>query len=99
MSYKVNWTEESETTFNENIEYISKSWDVHSINNFLDRVDEVVKNIKSNPNLYPVYRKSDKVHKCVVNPHITVYYKIVDTSNVDLITFWNTHKNPDNLKV
>ncbi len=99
MSFTVNWTEESEITFNENIEYLSKSWDLQSINNFLDRIDEVVENIKSNPSLYPVYRKSDKVHKCVVNRHITVYYKIVDASNVDLITFWNTHKNPDDLKV
>ena len=99
MSYTVNWTKESETTFNENIEYLSKSWDLQSINNFLDRVDEVVENIKSNPKLYPIYIKSDKVHKCVVNRHITVYYKIVDTSNVDPITFRNTHKNPDDLKV
>lgn len=99
MSYTVNWTDESENTFNENIEYLSKSWDLQSINNFLDRVDEVVENIQSNPKLYPVYRKSGKVYKCVVNRHITVYYKIVDASNIDLITFWNTHKNPDDLKV
>lgn len=99
MSYTVNWTEESETAFNENIEYLSKSWDLQSINNFLDRVDEVVESIKSNTKLYPVYRKSDKVHKCVVNRHIAAYYKIVDSSNIDLITFWNTHKDPDNLKV
>lgn len=99
MSYVVNWTEESEITFNENIEYLSKSWDLQSINNFLNRVDEVVENIKSNPYLYPVYRQSDKVHKCVVNLHITVYYKILDASNVDLITFWNTHKNPKDLNI
>ena len=42
MNYKVNWTEESETTFNENIEYLSKSWGLRDINNFLERVDEVV---------------------------------------------------------
>jgi len=99
MSYAVNWTEESEITFNGNIEYLSKSWDLQSINNFLDRIDEVIENIKSNPYLYPVYRKSDEVHKCVVNRHITVYYKIVDDSNVDLITFWNTHKNANDLNV
>ena len=99
MSYTVNWTQESETTFNENIEYLSKSWDLQGINNFLDRVDEVVENIKSNPGLYPVYRKEYRVHKCVVNRHITLYYKIVDAAKIDLITFWNTHKDPENLKV
>ena len=99
MSYTVNWTGESEITFNENIEYLSKSWDLLIINNFLDRVDKVVENIKSNPKIYPVYRKKDRVHKCVINQHITLYYKIVDASKIDLITFWNTHKDPENLKV
>lgn len=99
MSFAVNWTDEAEITFNKNIEYLSKSWDLLSINNFLDRIDEVVEHIKSNPKLYPVYRKNDRVHKCVLNQHITLYYKIVNTSTIDLITFWNTHKNPENLKI
>ena len=99
MSYTANWTDESKITLNENIEHLSKTWNLSTINDFLDRVDEVVENIESNPKLYPVYRKKDKVHKCVVNKHITLYYKIVSASKIDLITFWNTHKDPEQLKV
>ena len=99
MNYNVSWTEESKTTFNENLEYLSQKWDLPTINSFLDRVDEIVGAISQNPNLYPVYRKSGQVRKCVVNKHITLFYRIVGTAKVDLVTFWNTHQNPENLEL
>ena len=70
-----------------------------TINNFFDRVDEAEAAISQNPNLYPVHRSSDQTHKCVLNKHITLYYRIVSSSQIDFITFWNTHKNPRNLKL
>lgn len=99
MNFIANWTEESEITFDENIEYLSKSWDLLTINDFLDRVDEVVKAIEKNPKLYPVYRKKDKVHKCVLNKHVTLFYKIVSKSKIDLLSFWNTHQDPNSLNI
>ena len=99
MRYTIEWTGESEATLNENIEYLSDEWDLFAINNFLDRVDEVVENIASNPKLYAVHRKQDKVHKCVVNKHITLYYRIVNTKRVDLLLFWNTHQDSKKLNV
>ena len=99
MSLKVGWTEESKTTFNENIEYLSSKWDIATINDFLGRVDEVVESISQNPKLYPMYRKSDKVHKCVLNKHIILFYRVANENRIDLITFWNTHKDPEKLKL
>jgi len=99
MSFKVNWTDEAKFTFNENIEYLKDEWDLGTINKFLDRVDEVEMSIRQNPNLYPVYRKSDQTHKCVLNQHITLYYRVVSPSRIDFITFWNTHQNPRKLRI
>ncbi|MEM9300296.1 MAG: hypothetical protein AAGA64_18200 [Bacteroidota bacterium] len=41
MSFTANWTDEAILTVNENVEYLSRNWDLTAINNFLDRVDEV----------------------------------------------------------
>lgn len=78
MSYQLNWTSESEKTFNQNIEYLSKEWNLIVLNQFLDRVEEVLEKIRSNPKLYPLHRLKDKVHKCVVHERIILYYKIVN---------------------
>jgi hypothetical protein len=87
VSFKVEWTKESEITFNENIEYLSKSLDLPTINTFLNRVDEAVETLEVNLKLYPVHRKKHKVYKCVLNKHITLYYRIASKSRIDLFSF------------
>lgn len=99
MSFEIQWTKESEITFNQNIQYLANSWDLITINKFLDRVDEAVKTIKKNPNIYPVYHNNIKVRKCVINKHITLYYTIISKSRIDLISFWNTHQSPENFNI
>ncbi len=99
MSLRINWTLESEKTFNQNLEYLSLKWDAVVLNDFLDRVEEVLESIKSNPRLYPLHREKENVHKCVIHERIVLYYKIVDEEVVDLLTFWNTYQDPVRLDV
>jgi plasmid stabilization system protein ParE len=99
MSFRLNWTPESEKTFSHNIEYLAKEWDNAVLNNFLDRVEEVLEKNKLNPNLFPVYIAYENVHRCVIHERIILFYRIVDDKAVDLLTFWNTYQNPDSLKL
>lgn len=99
MSYILRWTSESERTFNQNLEYLEEEWDYQVINNFLDRVEQVLKTIKANPQLYPLHRPKDNVRKCIVNKRITLYYKIMDDQHIALLTFWNVYQKPDNLNL
>lgn len=99
MSRRVNWTPESEKTFNQNLEYLANDWDNTIINDFLDRVEVVIEKIKSNPRLYPEHRAETRIHKCVIHERIVLYYKIVDEDRIDLLTFWNTYQNPDKLRM
>jgi hypothetical protein len=66
---------------------------------FIDRVEEVLEKIKANPKLYPLYRPSKSVYKCVVHHRIILYYKVVDEEIIDLLTFWNTYQDMDKLKL
>jgi len=53
MKRLVIWLPEAEFTFNENINFLARKWNLEVINNFLDRVDEVIDNITENPYVYP----------------------------------------------
>ena len=97
MNYSLRWTEEAKKSFNQNLEYLSDEWDNQIINNFLDRVDGILSRIKSNPEIYSLHRKTHNIRKCVVHKRIILYFKIVDSNNIDLLTFWNTYQDPDKL--
>lgn len=54
---KIIWTPEAKETFNANIEFLLIEWGDRVTADFLDRVDEVVSRIKSNPRLYPLVKR------------------------------------------
>jgi plasmid stabilization system protein ParE len=54
---KIIWTPEAAETFNSNIDYLKIEWEDQVLLNFLDRVDEAVETIKSNPEIYPTINK------------------------------------------
>lgn len=56
---KVIWTPEASETFNSNVDYLLTEWGDQVTYDFLSRVDEVVGNIKSNPEIYPFLSKND----------------------------------------
>ena len=73
MNVRINWTRESEETFNQNLDYLSKEWDLLVLNRFLDRVEEVLERIRANPTLYPIHRPAMNVRRCVIHerPELT----------------------------
>lgn len=95
---RVHWTTEAQRTFSYNLDYLSENWEAITINKFLDRVDEAIALIASNPQLFPKHDDLPDVHRCVVNSHISLFYIVFD-DRIDLITFWNTHQDPENLKL
>jgi plasmid stabilization system protein ParE len=95
----INWTPEAERTFLQNLEYLSYRWNNKVITDFINKVDDAIQVIASNPKAFPSHNSTLNIHKCVVTPQITVYYRIVDDQTIDLLTFWNNYQNPDKLKL
>ena len=98
MTYSLRWTPEAVKTLKQNLEYLTTEWDNHVINNFLDRVEGVLNTIEENPLLYPLHRTKENIRKCIVNKRIILFYKIIDDRYIDLLTFWNTYQNPNDLR-
>lgn len=94
---KIIWTPEATESFNSNVDFLLQEWGAQVASDFMDRVEDVVTKIQSNPKLYtPI---AHEVHRCVVVRQISLYYRIVSTHQVDLLVFWNNFKDPEALKV
>ena len=92
MAKEVRWTQESIDTFNKIIEYLEKDWSQKEIENFINATEIVVKFISENPKMF---RKTNKknVREALITPHNLMIYKIIG-EQIDIITFWDTRKNP-----
>jgi len=95
----INWTPEAERTFSQNLEYLVYRWNNQVITDFINKVDDSLQIIALNPYAFPAHNAALDIHKCVITPQITVYYRIVNNDFIDLLTFWNNYQDPEKLKI
>tara|TARA_B110001469_G_C9579999_1_gene287638 strand:- start:74 stop:367 length:294 start_codon:yes stop_codon:yes gene_type:complete len=92
------WSPTSKKDFRDNIHYLENTFTETEIINFTSEVERVLKIISLKPK---TFQKTDykKVHFVVIVPQITLYYRILDKTKVELVRFWNNSKDPLNLSL
>lgn len=92
MVKEVRWTIESIRTFDKIIRYLENKWTEKEIENFIKATESIVTYISEN---LQMFRKTNKknIHEALVTPNNLLIYKNY-SSHIDLITFWDTRKNP-----
>lgn len=96
MNLPIVWTPEAESTFQAQLDYLEENWPEVTLRNFIDRVFDVIDQLAEHPELYPTYQKSERIHHGVINPYVTLYYKIKE-EQIDLLLFWPNRQDPNKL--
>ena len=94
MSLPVVWTPEAQSTFQAQLDYLEENWPEVTLRKFIDRIFEVIDQLTEHPEMYPIYRVSERIHYGVINPYVTLYDKIKE-EQVDLLLFWPNRQAPD----
>ena len=93
---EVRWSSRAEQDFDDQINYLIQNWSVETAEQFIDQVLKVVDAIARRPFQYPAWQDDVSIRKCVVNPHIALFYQVKDEQIV-LLTFFPTRQNPDKM--
>ncbi|OYT15597.1 MAG: hypothetical protein B7C24_12275 [Bacteroidetes bacterium 4572_77] len=85
-------------TYWDNIDYLLEKWTEKKASKFINIVDEYLSVLEKNPQAFP---KTDykNTRSAVITPQITLYYKIAEEENIELLWFWNNYKNPESLEL
>ena len=99
MSYKALWTNRAIKTIDDVINYLRDEWTEKEVDNFLDKVDDVIATIEINPKLFRASAKRPNVHLAIIKRRTLLVYQIRPLKKqVVLLLFWNSKKNPKKMK-
>ena len=96
MAITVVWTPEAEETFDEIIRYLEVEFGDAVVRNFLRRVAEVISTVSQFPEIFQS-AGTKNVRKGFIARQTSLYYS-VKGDRIELISFWNNKRNPENLK-
>jgi plasmid stabilization system protein ParE len=95
---EINFTTSANISFEDEIEFILRKWNLDEVEKFMNLVDDFINNLSKNPYLG---KKSNKraIRVFVISKQTTVIYKVFDDINrIDVLYFWNNKRNPKDLK-
>ncbi len=100
MAFEIKWTPRALASYGNNIAYLEREWSEKDIINFVNAVDEKIKLAALFPELFVTTNRRKGVHKVVINKQVVLFYRVRKAFNqIELLLFWNTHQNPDNINV
>ena len=94
----IRWNRLAKLDYYENIDYLLNKWTEKEAQKFIDEVYEIEFILK---NKIVDFQKTDfkDVHRCVINKHISLFYRILDDNSIEFLRFWNNLKNDKDLKL
>lgn len=96
MLKNIKWSAVSKEDYHSVIDYLLEEWGEKSAETFIDDVTLCLYQIQRMPEIFPAFEDRKDVRFCVINKYIKLFYLIRPTEII-LITFFNTRKNPDRL--
>jgi plasmid stabilization system protein ParE len=95
---KISWTPTARKTYFKVIAYLEESWTKREIQNFVNEVESILREIKKDPYMFEASRRRKNVRKGFITKHNTLYYRVKPgKQEIELITFWDNRQDPNKL--
>lgn len=98
MIVQIIWTKNAKNDYWKNIEYLQSEWTMQDVHNFMDKTDDLIQLLVKQNLIFKPTKYKD-VFQVPVTKQITLYYKVLEVSEIELLRFWNTYQNPRKLKL
>lgn len=96
MSRQIIWSPTSEGEFSDILDYLHRKWGNKVANQFIDKLDQSIRLISFNPELFPLTNGELGIRKCVITKHNTLFYRYSE-NKIEIIRIFDSRQNPDSL--
>ena len=93
MIFEISFSPRSKQDLAAILDYLDAEWGASVSEKFLDKIDGLLDLISESPKIFSVVNKEKKIHKCVVNRNISLFYRIKN-KEIELITFFHNKQHP-----
>lgn len=96
MAKQIIWSPLAEKDFDSILEYLEKNWGEKVIESFIDLTEKLIFQISLNPKLFPTIHKKEKIRKCVITKHNTMYYR-EQKDFIAILRIFDNRQDPEKL--
>lgn len=91
------WSKNANDDISQLLDYLVLNWGNKFATNYLNLVEELISHISISPKLYPTIHTKNRIRKCVVSKHNSIYYR-EGKEHIEIINVFDTRQNPKKIK-
>ncbi len=95
---EVHWNKLARTDYYQNIDSLLGKWSEIEAQEFIDEDDEIEFILKQGKVEFQGTDVKD-FKRCAICKQISLFNKVIDKHNVELLRFWNNYQDPESLKL
>ena len=92
--YKIKWTDNALSELKVTFEYIEQNWTKKELKILSNEIERTINLISKNPNLFP-QSETKNIRRAVIKKLNTIYYRIKDEKNIEILSFFSNRQHPD----
>ena len=93
---KVHWNKIARSDYFKNIDYLLREWSEKDAQEFIDEVDDIEFLLKQGIVEFQDTSIRD-IKRCIICKQISLFYKVIDEHNIELLRFWNNYQDTEKL--
>ncbi len=97
MTKQIVWSPLSENDISDILNYLIANWDKNVAFRFITLTENILHQLAVNPKQFPFINKNERVRKCVLTKHNTLFYRENQTQ-IEILRIYDTRQNPQKLK-
>jgi plasmid stabilization system protein ParE len=95
---KVYWNRLARSDYYQNIDYLLREGSEKDAQEFIDEVDDIEFILKQG-NLDFQDTNIKEIKRCIICKQISLFYRVIDEYNIELLRFWNNYQDNKRLKI
>lgn len=92
------WTPTAKRTYFKVLDHLEKNWTEREVQNFINEVETLLKQIKQHPGMFEESRKKRNVRRGFITKQNTLFYRIKPRKKeLHLLLFWDNRNDPEKI--
>ena len=96
MELGIEWTDQAKSEFNKIMAYLTTFWGRRVASEFQNKVEKTLRLVSLFPTMFP--SAGNKVRRCVITKHNTLYNRI-SQERIVVLTIWDNRRNPEDFEL
>ncbi|MBB3967485.1 type II toxin-antitoxin system RelE/ParE family toxin [Mucilaginibacter phyllosphaerae] len=90
---KLIWSARALDEYERLLDYLMPEWGIAITKRVVDSITHQINRIQHSPEQFPIFIKSKNIHRCIISPQTSLFFKASDNT-IEILSIFDNRQDP-----